>query len=265
MNHAPFIPRSSVSLAPGDIHLWLVDKKDVMRANVIQHYSTLLSDDEKQRMLTFRSSDRQRQFLIARAALRSLLSLYIPGHTPESLRFEKNTHGKPMLSENVQDLQFNLSHSQNHVLIGVTKKRMLGVDIECMHNGRNVRKIAEHYFHPSEWNASLLQEDASQQRDAAFRFYRLWTLKEAFIKAQGKGWVIPIDAFYFQDNDASQPELVVTEPEFRSAKQWGFEHQFLSDGYSMAVAFERDDHLSSVYTQLRRYVPLADAGHQALT
>ena len=256
MNFVSQIPPWLAISNPDAIHLWLIDEQEVSRANVIQHYPSLLSSDEKDRMATFRSASRQRQFLIARAALRTVLSLYMPGHAPETHKFSVNPHGKPTLSENPHKLVFNLSHSRNKVLIGVTRQRQLGVDIEYMEPKRNITKIAGHYFNQAEWNDDLLRQEANGNVNAAFRFYKLWTLKEAFIKAEGRGWTIPTDGFYFTADNASQPELVITTPNFQTTSTWRFTHQFLTDGYSMALAYEHKDRQPSVPSETIRYVPL---------
>lgn len=94
---------------------------------------------------------------------------------------------KPQLTEH-PDFHFNLSHSQDFAVLGVGEKP-IGVDIEEI---RPITlDIAEHYFFKGEY--TYLK--ALPKADHALGFYRLWTLKESFMKAVGLGFQLPLDAF----------------------------------------------------------------------
>ncbi len=225
-----------------EIHLWLIDQNKINRTDVLQHYPLLISNDETQRMGQFRSPVRQNQFLISRAALRSILCMYMPHRTPPSLTFSQNAWGKPELTDNPHNLQFNVSHSKDKVLIGVTKARCLGVDIEYMNHARDFKKIAENYFHTLEWHDDAFQHDDELGTYSATRFYKLWTLKEALTKAEGKGLALPFDSFYFRCPDNQPAKLMGDSSACLFTKQWGFHHQYCSDNYSLAIAFEELAH-----------------------
>jgi 4'-phosphopantetheinyl transferase len=88
-------------------------------------------------------------------------------------------------------LHFNLSHSHELGLLGVTRAREVGVDVEHLKPMDDLRAIAARFFAAAE-NASLLALPAAEHQGA---FFRCWTRKEAFIKATGRGLAQPLDGF----------------------------------------------------------------------
>jgi 4'-phosphopantetheinyl transferase len=93
--------------------------------------------------------------------------------------------GKPALCGAPLDIRFNLSHSGDWVLLGVSLASELGVDIQLHRPLRytNVEKLSRRFFAHAEWEALMSLPDAERLSG----FYRLWVLKEAFVKAQGYG------------------------------------------------------------------------------
>jgi 4'-phosphopantetheinyl transferase len=75
--------------------------------------------------------------------------------------------------------------------VAVTREREVGVDVEAVRPERDLEQIATRFFSSLEV-ASLLAEPP-EERPAAF--YRCWTRKEAYMKAVGDGFAIPLDSF----------------------------------------------------------------------
>ena len=99
---------------------------------------------------------------------------------PRELRFTQALHGKPELTGVCSSLRFNLSHSDDLMLLAVTHAREIGVDLEFMREDVPFETLADHYFDPEDaWDLRLLPEP---QR--AWKFYDLWTSTEARLKAQ---------------------------------------------------------------------------------
>jgi 4'-phosphopantetheinyl transferase len=109
------------------------------------------------------------------------------------LQFSQGLYKKPCLggSYTNNDIQFNLSHSQEYALLGFTRQRQIGVDIEFIRPMPNIEQIAANTFSPQE-NREL-ENLLPEERLAAF--YNYWTRKEAFIKALGKGLYYPLLMF----------------------------------------------------------------------
>ncbi len=88
----------------------------------------------------------------------------------------------------MQPVRFNLSHSHGRMLVGITSRRDVGVDLEQIRAKTDILKLAERFYAPAEFNAIALQ-DASSQRES---FYRHWVAKEAFLKCKGVGLKFPL-------------------------------------------------------------------------
>ena len=100
---------------------------------------------------------------------------------PEILR---DIYGKPYLKDS--ELCFNISHSGEYLAIAISESPV-GIDIQKEKNIREgmYRKVVQPMERP------LI--GAERQKD----FLRLWTLKESFVKAEGRGLRIPLKDYYF--------------------------------------------------------------------
>ncbi len=158
-----------------------------------------LSSDEQQRAARYRQPGDSELYLLAHVMLRDVLGRAV-GRDPARLQFTCDPGGKPQLADRA--VEFNLSHTRGAVLIGVGGAP-LGVDIE--HEDRRARMdVAQRFFSPPEFQRLAELDTASQRRE----FFRIWTLKEAWLKARGSGLAEPLDAFQVQADDATQTAQV---------------------------------------------------------
>lgn len=104
------------------------------------------------------------------------------------ITFTRNKYGKPALTHDA-DVQFNVSHSGDWIALIAGGKDEIGVDVEKI--APIDLQIAERFFSPQE-NTYLAAQPADQQLNT---FYRLWTLKESYIKAIGMGLSMPLSSF----------------------------------------------------------------------
>ena len=95
--------------------------------------------------------------------------------------------GKPWLESG--EWHFNLSHSGDWALLGVAREE-LGIDVED--SGRRVEHhpLAQRFF-------SRYEADRAHSKET---FFQIWTLKEAYVKAVGKGLRLPLDDFRVIDD-----------------------------------------------------------------
>ena len=169
-------PAERLSLLPGEIHLWRASL-----ARNIDSLAAILSYEELQRGQRFRCEEHRRRFCLARAGLRFILAHYLP-IAPRQIVFREGPYGKLYLAGGAMELQFNLSHSRDLALYAVTLDCEIGVDTEWINPDLPVQPLVARFFAPSE--QAILDLPASQQLAA---FYRLWTRKEAYLKALGLG------------------------------------------------------------------------------
>lgn len=169
------------------MHLFLFSLQAGPRA--IQEFAAMLSPVEAERQRRFKFQHLRDQFAVAHGITRQILGkcLGLPGGR---IKMETAENGKPFLPGH-PELQFNLSHSGNVGLLGVTLHSAIGVDIEVARPMPDGEKIAGQFFSVSERQA--LAATPAGGRKAAF--FRCWTRKEAYIKATGQGLSMPLHSF----------------------------------------------------------------------
>ena len=134
------------------------------------------------------------------------------GVNPNDVVIEYGEHEKPYIKDS--DIYFNLSHSEEYAICAISDSE-IGCDIEKT-GGDNTEKIAKRFFHAEESKA-----DAD--------FYRLWTLKESFIKVTGQGLHLPLSSFQI---------IIGDEIEIRQSfdeKDYYFQEFDVVPGYKCAV------------------------------
>lgn len=170
------------------VHIWSTDL--AISPQQEKAYSTILSPDEIARADRLHFAEHRRRFIAARATLRELLGLYLRS-SPETIAFDYGEHHKPCLKmPNTSTLQFNLAHSDEMAVFAFTLNHDIGVDIEKIKTDYNAG-VASRYFSPQE-NVCLAALSEDEKRLA---FYRLWSRKEALIKAVGAGLTLSLSSF----------------------------------------------------------------------
>ena len=150
-----------------------------------QRARSLLDAEERRRSDRFVVPGARRRFSLCRAALRINLCERL-GCANDELSFGYLEHGKPFAKVNgtLSPVSFNVSHSGSNGLIGFAEHDGLGVDLEERAPDRNFDGIGSSVYGPGERRA-LTAATGPRKVDL---FYRLWSLKEALIKALGTGF-----------------------------------------------------------------------------
>jgi len=192
---------------------------------------SLLSVDEQTRHARFVFARDRRDFAAAHALLRRQLSMHadVP---PAAWTFEVAPDGKPHLSRACvgAGLDFNLSHTRGLVACAVGRGADIGLDVESIDRNVDGRDIGARYFSPGE--VALLDACDATARPA--RFIELWTLKEAYIKAIGRGLGHPLDSFGFAFDGTGGIRFI--PPPDAQATEWTFSLSAPSVHHRLAVA-----------------------------
>src|SRR5258707_8270511 len=138
-------PHKSIPIRENEVHVWTVNLAPP--ALDVQRLYALLSDDERARAGRFSFVEHANRYTVARANLRRILSRYTDV-APELLKFKYSANGKPFLAN--ASIRFNLSHSSNLAVVGVTRDREIGIDVEQIRNDNDLLDVAENYFAPAE-------------------------------------------------------------------------------------------------------------------
>ncbi len=173
-----------------------------------------------------RREDRERT-LIGEALVRfHLVSDYrMDSH---EIRFDKNDFGKPLLRE--EGLHFNITHSGKWVACAIDYGRV-GIDVEVVTDREY--DIAHRFFSPVEYD-SLMRKNEDER--IGF-FYDLWTLKESFIKAVGKGLSISLSSFSITVGDDNRISIDQTD----HPGSWRFIQYPIDPEYRLSVCAEHPD------------------------
>ncbi len=230
--HPPITP---LTLADGEVHVWLA-KLDLPQQRVQELLHTL-SEDERHRAAGFRFAQDRARFIVARGALRTMLGHYL-GEEPKQLCFEYNAHGKPSLAGQAghTSLRFNVSHSHEIGLCGVTRKQEIGIDVERIKPELVDEQIAERFFSPGELKTLRRLPKAAQPA----AFFNCWTRKEAYLKARGTGLSLPLDQFDVSIAPGEPAALLCTQDDPQEALRWSIKELPLGPEYAAAIALEGD-------------------------
>lgn len=179
-------------LPSSEVHLHIIKDPAINTPCLLAAYEAILTPDELARRDRFRFERHRHQYLVSRALLRTTLTHYHPSMLPQNWRFVLNTHGRPRIEGEIGDeLDFNLSHTEGCIVLAVSRVASPGVDIEAIDRTDATIELAREFFSSAEVAALLVLAEPLQRR----RFFDLWTLKEAYVKAKGLGLAIPLTAF----------------------------------------------------------------------
>ena len=167
-----------------EIHLWLreVDQEDAGNDTI---GAGLLSATELERAARYRFPRDRRLFRYAHTFLRQTLGKYLDAD-PAGLEFTIGERGRPELAG--QELRFNLTHTDGLMGCVITRRADCGVDTEAADRRANHELLSRHVFTQAEREAFL----SAPEPERYWRFFQIWTLKEAYIKARGLGLALPL-------------------------------------------------------------------------
>ncbi|MGE5645272.1 MAG: 4'-phosphopantetheinyl transferase family protein [Acidobacteriota bacterium] len=160
-----------MNLGEGEVHIWRVALDSAGDLDV-------LDPRERERAARFRFESDRRRFIASHTQLRRILARYL-NVGPAAVRIEIGKLGKPSVEGPVR---FNMSHSGELALYAVAL-REVGVDVERIRTDLDVMGIASRFLPAPE--ALELGELEPGERTRAF--FRLWTRREAWLKARGIG------------------------------------------------------------------------------
>ncbi len=243
------------------VQVWSVDL--VCPPEVTASLGATLTADEHARAERYRFERDRRRYVVARAALRSILGRCL-GLDPARVVFSYSAAGKPELDStaaSVADgggqtvagasggtavrasasssaaLRFNVSHAHERALVAVGVGRRIGVDVEWIRPLEHLDGMARRFF--AEGERDDLDSLSGAQRLEAF--YTCWTRKEAYLKGTGEGIAAPLDRFRVALLPGEPARLLETVDDPAEADRWRLADVPCPDGYVGALAVEGHD------------------------
>lgn len=243
-----------MEIKANEVHLWFADDEDIRDNDLLARYLALLNDEERAQQQRFHFERHRHQYLITRALVRSVLSLYTDAVPPEAWKFNKNTYNKPYIAhpQPPAALSFNLSHTEKMVALAVTQNGDIGVDVEYLPRENVGLDIAKRYFSETEFQELCALPADLQKR----RFLDLWTLKEAYIKARGMGLAIPLDQFSYSFPRPGEIQISFSQNLHDNAGSWRLWQFKPGDTHIAALALHASDTVTPHVITTWKTVPL---------
>jgi 4'-phosphopantetheinyl transferase len=218
------------------IDLWL---EDLSLSNAdYQHYWQLLDDHEQTKASRFFQEQHRRQYVASHGKLRTILATYT-NISPAQLVFAITEFGKPylILNSKAHTVTFNLSHSNNKMLLAIGYQCEIGIDIEAWNPKIDRNAIVKHCFADSE--KAFWQHTPEQQKDSVF--YQFWTRKESFIKAVGAG--MNINVAQVISSGQGKAHFLSIPRNYGKPEDWQVIDLPLSNGLSAALTVKNYDYV----------------------
>jgi len=215
----------------GTVHLWITDLNSWR--NHAEILRNLLSAEEIKRLDRLKIKEKKEEFLRSRGILRIILSMYLT-ENPNDLVFNYTPAGKPILPDT--ELQFNLSHSKDFLLCGISLTNRIGIDIQEIYPISSLDRIINNFFSPLEiqYLRSLSSREEYQEH-----FFAIWAAKEAYLKAVGDGIQ---GSFKELSTIPSSPDLKSFNMDFPGTTKtdinWTIKSVKVSQGYCAALAYD---------------------------
>jgi len=212
---------------PEPLRVWTLALADGAGEEAVRPLRHILDGDELARLERLKVAADRALFVASRALARALLS-DIDGRPPQAWRFAAGPHGRPDIAgDNPLALSFNISHTPGMAAVAAICGAAVGVDVERLDRKARFDDLARRKFAAPE--LALLQAAPAAEKPRVF--FSLWTLKEAYIKAVGRGLAEPLDGFAI-----TLDPLAATFTNGEDTAAWNFRLLDPSPGHILAVA-----------------------------
>jgi 4'-phosphopantetheinyl transferase len=223
-------------LTSREVHVWRAHLDQ--RADSLAQLARTLSLAERERAAQFHHPRDRDRFVLRRGVLRTILGRYL-AVGPGDVRFSCGRYDKPFLDRYYHDrpLNFNVAHRRGFALYAVTSRSAVGVDIEYVEPVSDLEDVAAQFFSERELQVLHLVPESAR----LLAFLRLWTMKEAYLKALGEGLMRPpnqVDVYLDSSRTTALQEI---EGHTVESGLWRIETVVPAPGYIGAVVAEAGD------------------------
>lgn len=226
-------PSANCLLDWNSAHVWAVSLQ--VSNEILVHLEELLDGSERQRADRFHFERDRHRFIVGRAALRKILASYLR-EAPARIPFDYSSRGKPSLGGRFAQsgIHFNLAHCENLAVLAVARQPYIGIDLERVRPLDGVLEMAP--FFCSARESAQFQSTPLTRREEAF--FRIWTRKEALLKATGKGIGDGLDRVEVTFLPEEPPRLVAAPDDLAAfSAQWTLQELTPAPGFIAALAF----------------------------
>jgi len=218
---------------PAAVRVWCVPLRCDPRR--LSDWRSVLSGEELDRAGRFRTEVLAHRYLVSRVMLRRVLGAAM-NLAPERVAFGREARGKPCLVDPA-GIGFNLAHTGDLMLLAVTPGVPVGVDIERVRRLKAAQDIARRFFTGREAGWLRAFEGAAVDR----AFFRLWTRKEAVLKATGEGISSGLGTFEVLEANGEFTSTLSRRVPGEEEDRWEVTELSPADGFIAAVALPASD------------------------
>lgn len=180
---------NSIAIGPFGARIYWMETRRLKDDAYFQKNYEMLSPARQKKIDAYRFRKDKNLSLAAGMLFAQGLSRYGVKEADAAVGYGGN--GKPYLT-GLPYIHFNLSHSEGMAL-AVFAEVEAGCDVEWVQHADLA--LANKFFCPGEYSY-VAGQAGGREKDQAF--YRIWTLKESFLKATGLGLSLPLDEFEVQ-------------------------------------------------------------------
>jgi 4'-phosphopantetheinyl transferase len=216
-----------------EVHVWRSWVET--SSSVLTGMENFLGDDERMRAAKFFHERDRARYVFSKGRLRQILATYLTVR-PDEVAFRTTEFGKPFLATPFESsgINFNVSHSQDLVVLAIAFDRQVGVDVEFVRPIHDFESVIERCF------TNFERDLIARNPDSLNSFFQCWTRKEAVVKAIGKGLSLTLNSF-----DASPQGGKTSGPLQRLSDEipgiaWWVSDLKVHDGYHGALVNEGD-------------------------
>lgn len=213
------------------LHIWRVPV-DLPQQDFVS-IRALMNEEEGQKAEKFYRQEDKIRFIIGKGFLRRLIGKY-QKISPKTVLFRHNKQNKPLLATQ-NNFHFNISHAGEWVVFALSSAAT-GIDIEPINSSFNYQEVVPQFLEPSE--IEFIAKSAYPHQS----FFKLWTRKEAFLKALGWGLTDHLNQYCFLDGWRT-----ISLPEPIDQKDWQIKSLLMEKNYSLSLAYPKTEVLPQFF------------------
>ncbi len=219
------------ALKQNEIHLWYQSQDVCLTQSQTQQCLSKLSPEEQKIFATIISSAKKKEYLLTRKLVRNVLSRYA-NVKPFDWQFTKNKYGCPQIKNHLEfGLTFNISHCSGLIVCAVALTCELGVDVELVKENQDLIDLAKNNFSANEFK----KLKNLTGKVLAKKFFEVWTLKEAYIKARKLGLSLSTKLFSFEV-ESKKIQLVTQKDIDTNTDKWQFITKSIAATHQVSIA-----------------------------
>ncbi|MCR8746645.1 4'-phosphopantetheinyl transferase family protein [Romboutsia lituseburensis] len=182
----------------------MVDINEFEEVEKLEKYLTIDEEIKKEKYYYKR---KKKCYVISHGIVNYIYSKWI-GCTVKELSFNKGPFLKPYI-DNEYRIQYNITHSKDLLAIGLSKYT-IGIDLEYIDKNMDYEDIVNMCFHKKE--SSFIQKNLNL-------FYKVWVIKEAYLKLIGEGLNRPLNSFYIEQYLHKEQNEFTLVDEYKKSKE----------------------------------------------